>query len=156
MPVEAGQLHAILETAVAAPSAGDLQAYNITVITTDSDRLKLRQALLEGGEFATEAPVSLIFSADGKRSAKKFGERGERLYAGQDATIAAAYAQLAIVAAGMASTWVGAFDEERLRSALDLPEHLKPVAIICFGYPNELPEPSPRRPLNEVVSYLDD
>jgi len=154
MPVQAEKLHAILETAVAAPSAGDLQAYQITVVTTDNDRLRLRDALSEGSEFVLEAPVSLVFSADGERSASQFGERGRALYAGQDATIAAAYAQLAIVAAGMASTWVGEFDEGKLCNALNLPQSLRPVAIICFGYPDELPEPSPRRPMDEVITRL--
>lgn len=51
--------------------------------------------------FIAEAPVCLVFCADPARSAATFGERGARLYAVQDATIAAAYAQLAIVAAGM-------------------------------------------------------
>jgi nitroreductase len=104
--------------------------------------------------FIAQAPVSLVFCCDPLRAKGKYGERGERLYALQDATIAAAYAQLAIVAAGLGSTWVGHFDEEKLKDALGIAPGLEPVAILCVGYPAELPEESPRRHLDEMVTTL--
>jgi nitroreductase len=152
MPVEEQKLHAVLEMACAAPSAGDLQSYRITVVTRDKDRAALKRAASDQ-DFIAEAPVCLVFCADPKRSAERFGPRGAKLYALQDATIAAAYAQLAIVAAGMGSTWVGYFDEAQVRQVLDLPADLTPVALMSVGYPAELPEPTPRRHLDEVVTY---
>ncbi len=145
-------LHAILETACAAPSAGDLQAYHIYVISESERRDALARAS-RNQDFVREAPVCLVFCADGRRSAEKFGERGAQLYAIQDATIAATYAQLAVVAAGMASTWVGEFDSEALAGLLALPAHYTPVAMLSIGYAAELPEPTPRRRLNELVTY---
>ncbi|HPE70626.1 MAG TPA: nitroreductase family protein, partial [Candidatus Competibacter sp.] len=68
-------------------------------------------------------------------------------------TIAAAYAQLAIVAAGMGSIWIGDFEEERVREILQLEAGLTPLALLSLGYPAELPEPSPRRWLDEVVTW---
>ena len=152
MPVEPEKLHAILEMACAAPSAGDLQAYHITVATRQATREALAEAA-HGQAFVAEAPVLLVFSADPERSAAHYGGRGRQLYALQDATIAAAYAQLAVVAAGMGSTWVGAFDETAVRRILDLPAHLVPVALLSVGYPAELPEPTPRRRLEEMVRF---
>jgi nitroreductase len=152
MPVETEKLHAILETACAAPSAGDLQAYRVVVVQQRADREALGRAA-ENQSFLSEAPVCLVFCADPERSAQEFGERGRGLYAIQDTTIAAAYAQLATVAAGMASTWVGNFDAEKIARMLDLEPGLRPIALLSVGYPAELPEPSPRRPLNEVVAY---
>ncbi len=153
MPVEREKLHAILEMACAAPSAGDLQSYHVTVVSAAADREALRRAAADQA-FVAEAPVVLVFCADPERSAERFGERGRRLYALQDATIAAAYAQLAAVAAGMASTWVGDFDEEAVRGVIGARPGLVPVALICVGYPAELPAESPRRPLAEVVRFL--
>ena len=152
MPVEREKLHAILEMACAAPSAGDLQAYHIEVVTAQSDRDALRAAA-ENQAFISEAPVCLVFCTDAARSAQRFGARGETLYAVQDATIAAAYAQLAIVAAGMGSTWVGNFDAAQVRRSLNIPEALTPVALLSAGYPAELPEPTGRRRIDEVVKY---
>lgn len=153
MPVEQEKLHAILEMACAAPSAGDLQSYHILVIT-DAERRKQLSEIASGQAFIAEAPVTLLFCSEPKRAEKKYGERGERLYALQDATIAAAYAQLAVVAAGLASTWVGYFDDARVKQTFDLAPGLEPVAALSIGYPAELPEETPRRPISEVVTYL--
>lgn len=153
MPVEQEKLHAILEMACAAPSAGDLQSYQILVITDAQQRKQLSE-IANGQAFIAEAPVTLLFCSDPQRAAKKYGERGERLYALQDATIAAAYAQLAVVAAGLASTWVGYFDDAQVKQAFALAPGLEPVAALSIGYPAELPEETPRRPISEVVTHL--
>ncbi len=154
MPVEQEKLHAILETACAAPSAGDLQAYHIYAVTSVAQRAKITAAA-QGQGFINEAPLCLVFCSDTQRSANEFSERGEALYALQDTTIAAAYAQLAAVAAGLGSTWVGQFDEQPLIEALKIKEGLKPVAILAIGYPAELPELSSRRQMKEVVTFCE-
>jgi nitroreductase len=152
MPVEKEKLHAIIETACSAPSAGDLQAYKIIVVSNAAKRQALASAAHDQ-HFIASAPVCLVFCAEPDRSAEKYGERGRTLYAIQDTTIAAAYAQLAVVAAGMTSTWVGYFDEEKVRNVLTLDKSLTPIAMLSLGYPAELPEPTKRRRLDEVVSY---
>lgn len=153
LPVEAEKLHAILEAACAAPSAGDLQAYRIIVVTRQSARDALRKAANDQA-FIAEAPVCLAFCSDPLRSAAQFGERGQTLYALQDASIAAAYAQLAIVAAGMGSTWVGVFDEAEVAKVLGLEPGLIPIALLSLGYPAELPEPTARRRISEITRHL--
>jgi len=153
VPVEAEKIHAILEMACAAPSAGDLQAYRIVVVKDAPLRTALSSAAGHQS-FIAEAPVCLVFCSDPLRSGQKYGERGRELYAVQDATIAATYAQLATVAAGLASTWVGAFDEAAVAKILELEPGLKPLALLSVGYAAELPESTPRRPLRDVVSYL--
>ncbi len=150
--VENEKLHAILEMACAAPSAGDLQAYRIVVVKDDATRAALGEASHQQN-FIAEAPVCLAFCADPERSAAKYGDRGRELYALQDTTIAATYAQLATVAAGLGSTWIGYFDEARVSEILELDSSLKPLALMSVGYPAELPEDTPRRALAEVVSY---
>ncbi len=154
LPVEKEKLHAILETACSAPSAGDLQAYKIIVVTKTETRQSLAVAAYDQA-FIAEAPVCLVFCAEPTRSEQKYGERGRNLYAIQDTTIAAAYAQLAVVAAGMASTWVGYFDEHKVKQAIQLENGFVPIAMLSLGYPAELPEPTTRRKLEEVISYID-
>ena len=152
--VEPEKLHAILEMACAAPSAGDLQAYKIFVISNEEKKNQLAEASYEQ-EFVKDAPISLVFCADPQRSEQKYADRGRQLYALQDATIAASYAQLAIVAAGMASTWVGYFDEQKVKDILAIDEELIPLAIITVGYPAEIPDPSPRRRLDDVIIKIE-
>ncbi|MFN7181896.1 MAG: nitroreductase family protein, partial [Planctomycetota bacterium] len=81
-------------------------------------------------------------------------DRGKKLYAIQDATIACAYAQLAITALGLGSVWVGAFDEKKVKQILNLPKELKPIAILPIGYPNEQPKITSRRKLEDIIKKI--
>lgn len=152
MAVEQEKLHAVLEMACAAPSAGDLQSYHIAVVTTPALRAALAAAT-DNQPFLAEAPAVLVFCANPARAAAKYGERGRSLYALQDTTIAATYAQLACVAAGLGSAWVGHFDEAAVRAALKLDADLMPIVLLTVGYAAELPEPTPRRHLDDLVSF---
>jgi nitroreductase len=153
--IERNKLHAILESACAAPSAGDLQSYRIFVVTDAKHRQQLSAA--SGHQaFIASAPVSLVFVAEGARAQSRYGARGASLFAVQDATIAASYAQLAAVAAGLGSTWVGDFDEAAVRQVLGIAADLLPVAILAMGYAAQIPEPTPRRRLDDIVTHLED
>jgi nitroreductase len=148
--VEADKLETILATAMLAPSAGDLQAYQIVVIDDGETKAALAVAAL-GQSFVAEAAVVLVFCASPGRSESKYGQRGASLYCIQDATIAACYAQLAATAQGLASCWVGAFDEVRVAAVLRSPPRLRPVALMPIGYAAEAPERPPRRALDGLV-----
>ena len=152
MPVEKEKLHAIIETACSAPSAGDLQSYRIFVVS-DAAAKKALCDTAPHHQFLADAPVCLVFCADRPRAITEFGERGADLFAIQDATIVAAYAQLAAVAAGLASAWIGNFDSGAVAELLGTDEGIDPVALVSVGYPAELPELTPRRRLEEIVTY---
>jgi nitroreductase len=148
--VEPEKIAALLKTVRLAPSAGDLQAYAVVVIEDADMKQDLARAAF-GQAFVAEAPTVLVFCADPPRSEAKYGARGATLFAVQDATIAAAHAQLAAVALGFASCWVGAFDEQAVAQALGAPPHLRPVALLPLGYPAETPARPPRRRLEDLV-----
>ncbi|HKJ87181.1 MAG TPA: nitroreductase family protein, partial [Gammaproteobacteria bacterium] len=59
----------------------------------------------------------------------------------------------AAVAEGLGSAWAGGFEEDAVRDILEIEPHLHPVAVLALGYPAEIPEPTPRRKLNELVTY---
>jgi len=149
-PVEEEKLRKILETANAAPSAGNLQAYEIYVVRKRQDRAALARAALHQ-DFVASAPVVLVFCTHPARSSGKYGARGARLYSVQDATIACAFAMLAVTSLGLASVWVGAFRDEGVREALRLSDDLQPVALLPVGYPAESPERAERRTLADLV-----
>jgi nitroreductase len=150
--IEPEKVRVVIEAAISAPSAGNLQAYEIFNVITP----RIRGALAHASDqsFVAQAPVCLVFVSNPGRSARKYGARGRELYALQDATIAASYAQLAATDLGLASVWVGAFDDDAVASALGIPGDWAPVAILPLGYPMENPEPANRRPLEEVVHVL--
>ncbi|MEM4284469.1 MAG: nitroreductase family protein [Candidatus Caldarchaeum sp.] len=152
-PVEPEKLQAVLEAANRAPSAGNLQAYEIYVVTRPAVLKALMRAAFEQ-KFVAQAPVVLVFCAHPARSASSYGERGATLYSIQDATIACAYAQLAATAVGLGSVWVGAFDEDAVRKALGVGKELVPVALLPIGYAAEKPEITSRRALDDLVRYI--
>ncbi len=149
-PVSKENLNRILEAANAAPSAGNLQSYEIYVVEGVKDRSALARAAHAQG-FVLAAPVSLVFCAHPGRAVDEYGQRGAGLYAIQDATIACAFAILAATALGLATVWTGAFEPEAVRGVLGASDRLIPVAILPIGYAAVKPEPSSRRPLDDLV-----
>lgn len=149
-PVEDEKIHRIVETVSLAPSAGNLQAYQIVVVKDAKRRKELANAAREQG-FVAEAPVCLVFLACPQRSSGKYGKRGSELYCVQDATIATSYAQLAATALGLSSTWVGAFDEEAVAETVGAPRTERPIAVLPVGYAAERPDVIARKPIGEIL-----
>lgn len=149
-PVNPAQLEAILSAANQAPSAGNLQPYDILIVRDAATIQTLANACFNQG-FVAQAPIVLVFCAEPARSGAKYGFMGEQLYAIQDATIATAYAQLAATALGLATCWIGAYREEDVARLLGLRAGLRPVAILPLGWPNETPARLPRRALSDLA-----
>lgn len=121
----------ILDCAGTSPSAGNLEAWDVVVVTDPGRREALSEAAYSQPH-VENAPLLLVVCANYVRSMSRYGERGI-LYAVQDATIACTYMMLASHVLRLASCWVGAFDEEQVKSTLNLPPHVRPIAILCLG-----------------------
>ncbi|MFA5872070.1 MAG: nitroreductase family protein [Parcubacteria group bacterium] len=132
-PIEKKELKEILEAANSAPSAGNLKARKIIIVAEKEKKEELAKAAYDQ-EFIAEAPVAIVFVALPKVSSHKYGEKGEKLYSIQDATIAASFAWLQTVDLGLAACWVGGFDEKNLQQSLGLAENEKPVVILPIGH----------------------
>ncbi len=151
--VDDEKLRKILHAANRAPSAGDLQAYQIVVVRSPAAKQALAHATI-GQEFVAQAPVVLVFLIDPGRSGIKYSSRGERLYCLQDATIACAYAQLAAHDLGLSACWVGAFREKAVSEVVDPRPNQVPVALLPIGYPAETPDVTSRRSLSDLVRQI--
>ena len=149
-PVPDEALGKIYEAVNRAPSAGNLQAFEIYQVTQSSHREALMRASYDQ-EFLTQAPLVLVFCAAPARSAVRYTERGETLYCIQDATIACTFAMLAATALGLGTVWVGAFDEEVVHGIIGAAPGHRPVAMLPIGYPNAEPRIRPRRALDDIV-----
>jgi nitroreductase len=152
-PVEADKLQQILETANLAPSAGNLQAYEIYAVTDLKKRNGLSCAAL-AQDYIAKAPVALVFCTHPELTQGRYTERGTRLYTVQDATIACSFAMLAATNLKLGSVWVGTFDEKVVRTIIGASETQEPVVILAIGYPDEFPEQHPRRPLTQLVHWV--
>ncbi len=151
--IEPEKEHLILEAASYAPSAGNLQAYEVVAVS----RRQTLKALCEAAddqESIEHAQLVLVFCAHPARTAKQHGQRGKTLYCIQDATIACAYAQLAATSLGLASVWVGHFDEDRVRAVIGASSELRPISLLPIGYAGMQPQPTTRRPVQDLVHYI--
>jgi nitroreductase len=152
-PVEDEKLQQILQTANLAPSSGNLQAYEIYVVTNAKKRDGLSCAAL-AQEYVAKAPVVLVFCTHPELTQGHYTERGTALYTVQDASIACTFAMLAATNLGLGCVWVGTFDEKVVRLILGAPEGQVPVVILPIGYPDEFPDQHPRRPLDQLAHWV--
>ncbi len=152
-PVEPEKMQQILAAASLAPSSGNLQAYEIYVVTNAKKRDGLSCAAL-AQESIAKAPVVLVFCTHPELTQGRYTERGTRLYTVQDATIACAFAMLAATNLGLGCVWVGTFDEKVVRLIIEAPVGQEPVVIMPIGYPGEFPDQHIRRPLEELTHWV--
>jgi nitroreductase len=68
------------------------------------------------------------------------GMRGREFYSIIDGAFVSMIILLSAVNEGMGAAFVGAFEDDKVSQILELPKHVKPVGIICLGYPAETPE----------------
>ncbi len=143
----------VLEAGRWAPSAGNAQPWIFFVIRSLQTRKALAKAASQ--KFLSQAPVVLAVCADISRAQNAYGSRGAQLYCIQDTAAAVQNMLLAATALGLGSCWVGAFDENAVSSLLDLPESIRPVALVPLGTAAEEPLARQRRPLEEVIREID-
>ncbi|MEM4378924.1 MAG: nitroreductase family protein [Candidatus Nitrosotenuis sp.] len=143
----------ILSSAVMTASAGNLQSYQIFVVENKQAKHSLAEAAHDQS-FVGDASVVFVFCADPKNSEKEYGARGRDLYCIQDATIACTFAQLAAHALGLATVWVGSFDERSVADIIKCDSSLRPVAMMVVGFADEEPQITPRRPMAEIIHIV--
>ncbi len=146
-------IHKILEACNLAPSSGGLQTFEVYQVKNKQARKDLVAAAYDQF-FLSEAPVLLVFCANPSRSVERYGERSN-LFSVQDATIATAYAQLAVQALGLAAVWIGAFDEKKVSEILHLPQGQRPVSILPIGHANEKPKEKTTRGVKDLLHVID-
>ncbi len=143
---------ALLEAGTAAPTAGNIQPWRFVVVRSPEARERLAQAM--GQRWATAAPVVIVVCVDPRPCAARYGARGEELYAIQDSAAAVVNILHAAVDRGLASCWIGAFDDDAVRDAVGVARPITPIAVLPIGKSAEAAAKPTRRPLEEVTTWL--
>jgi nitroreductase len=86
--------------------------------------------------------------------AKRYGERGVKLYGIQDSAVGLMNMLLVAHNKGLGSVWIGGFSEEEVINILNLPPNLRPVAIVPIGYPAFTPSPPKRMVTEEFITFI--
>lgn len=135
----AGALYPLVIYVVAGRVA-DLKAgvyrYDATVGRLDRLGAEDRRASLarraQGQGWIDDAPAILVITGSYRRTAEKYGERARR-YVHIEAGHAAQNLCLMATALDLATTPVGAFDDERIARLLELPPDLVPLLLLPVG-----------------------
>jgi nitroreductase len=126
-----------------APSACNFQPWRFVFVTDQA----LRQAVAKASFdqlWMAEAPITVVGCGLPDQAFKNMGGYGNS--ADVDVTIALDHLTLAAVAEGLGTCWIGAFDEQKIKGLLEVPEPVKVVAMTPLGYPTS---PDLNAPLHE-------
>jgi nitroreductase len=153
-PLKKGDLNILLEALRRAPSAGNAQPWFFYIIKNEKIKKGLAEAAY-GQNFLVKATVVFLVCTISRISSSAYGKRGKSLYCIQDTAAAVENLLIAATALGYGSCWIGAFDEMRVRNVMNIPEHMRPVAIVPVG-PGSIPSGEPlRREVSEISAIID-
>ncbi len=139
-PVPDEILNQILETARIAPSAGHTQPWHFIVVKDPETKKKLGIS-----SWASDAPVVIVGCGDARVSSRWFMV---------DLAIAFEHIVLAATNFSLGTCWMGKLGiDETIKQVLNIPEHIKVVAVTPLGYPAETPGPKTRKTMSEIVHY---
>ena len=156
-------LRLLCACALSAPSKSDLQQGDILIVRENDKRGKIADLLPEM-PWVREAPVFLVFLANGRRVPKLAELRGKAFpndhldlffNATVDAAIVLATFLRAAEAVGLGCCPISVIrDHARAVSELlELPEKVVPIAGMCVGWPADEGGISPRLPLAATVHH---
>jgi nitroreductase len=146
--VEQDKIEKIMEAGRLAPSANNRQQWKFVAVRDRETRQKLVRAAMNQS-FIGQAPVVLAACAT---ESEKVMMCGHPTYA-IDVSIAFAYMLLQAYELGLGTCWIGAFNEEEVKTILAVPRDVRVVALSPLGYPASWPDPRPRKGMAEIVCY---
>lgn len=132
----------LLRCAETAPSSGNMQPAEFIIIRNDQMKQRIVECTFigyfsKGGEHQSwirEAPVVIVACANQKRTKARYGETGKE-WSIIDTSAAVENLIVAASGVGLASCWVGGFNEVKLKEHLSIPSFVKPIGVIPIGHP---------------------
>jgi nitroreductase len=140
----------ILEASRLAPSAGNIQEWKFVLVTEFKAREDIASAACMQ-MWMSDAPVYIVVCSDPNQAERYYGDKGERMYCIQNSAAAIENMLLAAHAQGLGACWVGACDEDKLRSVIGVPQNIRIMGVVPIGYPAEEPALPDKYPLTDVV-----
>jgi len=132
----------ILEAGRFAPSSKNSQPWHFIVIR-EGETLSRISDLTPTGKHIAKAPVAIAIVMEDAKLPEVDGAR-----AGQNMVLAA-------WSLGVGSCWVTNFYEDGVKELLGVPQRMKLVTVLPFGYPTEpkTTRRKVRKPIDEIVHY---
>lgn len=148
--VEEGNLKRIMDAGLMAPSAGNIQPWELILVRGEERKRQLAEDALNQS-FIAQAAAVIVVCVDLNRAQVAYGGRGVNLYCLQDSGATIQNMLLTAHALGLGACWIGAFDEKAVTETLEIPPRYRPVVLIPVGPPAEKPPAVGKRQLEEVL-----
>lgn len=141
-PIPQECIDEILEAGRLAPSSKNSQPWHFIVIR-DKGILRKISELTPTGKHIANAPLAIAIVMEDAKLPEVDGAR-----AGQNMILAA-------WSLGVGSCWVVNFYEDGVKDLLGVPQKMKLVTVLPFGYPTEpkTTRKKIRKPMSEIVHY---
>ena len=141
----------ILEAAHKAPTGCNYQPQRILVLNTEESLEKLKKCT----KCHFNAPTAMLVCYNEDESWKRMYDGA--LSSPVDAAIVATHMMLSAHNVGAGSCWVMHFDPNAMKEEFNIPDNIKPLALLVMGYPSDTAAPlemhNKFRPVEEVVVY---
>ncbi|MGM0405553.1 MAG: nitroreductase family protein [Thermoplasmatota archaeon] len=134
------ELLKLLDAARSAPSAKNLQPWELVVVTDD----RLKKDLVEifhNQAFIADAGLVIIGLTENEK------------WADIDLAIALDHFSIAATALGMGTCWLGAFKSGKLRKKLNIPERFNITVCMSVGYPINKDNSPVKKSIHELVNW---
>lgn len=147
---EKEKVERILEAARLAPTWANKQGVNYIIVQQPRNVKAIWDAIDQDSKF-TDAPMFIIgVITETDSGTNKNGEK----YYGVDFGICFEHLILAATAEGLATCWIGYFNEEKIKGILKIPNEYKVMGITPLGYSiKPKSEVKDRKPISEIVHY---
>ncbi len=146
--VEQVKLARILEAARLAPTAVNLQPFQLIVIHTANREVELLKIYRK--QWFVQAPIVICVCGI---PAKSWTRKDGKNYIDVDVAIVMDHLILAATDEGLGTCWIGAFDAVAAREVLGLPEGVEPIVFTPLGYAQDRPPTKKRKAAAELVRY---
>lgn len=145
--IEKEKLNRIMEAVRLAPSASNRQEWRFVVVQDEEMKKKLATAA-DNQEFVGQAAAVIVCCAASSDHVMPCGIESFPV----DVSIAIDHLTLAAVAEGLGTCWIGAFDPNKVRQLLGIPDEVTVVELLPIGYPEDPSLKEKRRlPMGEIV-----
>jgi len=146
--VEKDKLERVLEAGRLAPSAKNRQEWRFVVLQKPALREKVKEAAF-GDEKGAQAPAIIALCTTNVDYLMPNGQLSYPI----DLAFAAAFMTLQASAEGLGSCCLSTYDEAAIAELIGVPFSMRVVLLLLVGYPEQVPEPTARKPLKRIVGY---
>lgn len=149
-PVDRALIAAIIDAARLAPSAMNRQPWTFVIADTPEFCKEIAQCY--GREWVENVSAFIVACGDHDAAWHRADDKD---HTDVDLSIAIEHLCLAATSLGLGSCWICNFDADKLRTAINAPAHIEPIAIIPIGYPadSETIPAKKRKTLDEITLW---